>query len=98
MSSYMLSFWDLFLNLGGLGSGRANPVELRYPVTLTPAAEGGFVMVRHLRPKAIAESDDVAEALANAATILAVVMEFYIDAARICRCLVNLPGVSTQCA
>jgi antitoxin HicB len=53
--------------------------HLRYPVVLSPAAEGGFVVSFPDVPEAITQGDDRAEALTNARDALETALEIYVD-------------------
>jgi antitoxin HicB len=53
--------------------------HLRYPVVLTPAAEGGFVVTFPDVPEAITQGDARADALVNARDALETALELYVD-------------------
>ena len=53
--------------------------HLRYPVVLSPAEEGGFVVTFPDVPEAITQGDDRAEALSNARDALGTALEIYVD-------------------
>jgi antitoxin HicB len=63
-------------------------IDLKYPVHLEPAEEGGFVVTFPDVPEAITQGEDEAEALLRAADALETALEFYVDAGR------NLPQPS----
>lgn len=52
---------------------------MQYPAHFEPAEEGGFVITFRDIPEAIAQGDDEAEALAEAASALMSAMEFYFE-------------------
>lgn len=52
---------------------------MKYPATLTPADEGGFVVTFRDIPEAITQGDDEEEALAMAADVLQSAMDFYFE-------------------
>ena len=52
--------------------------HLRYPVVLSPAEEGGFVVTFPDVPEAVTQGDDRAEALANARDALETALEMYV--------------------
>jgi len=52
---------------------------MKYPATLTPADEGGFVVTFRDIPEAITQGDDEAEALSMAADALLTSMDFYFE-------------------
>ncbi len=54
--------------------------HLRYPVVLSAADEGGFVVTFPDVPEAITQGDDRAEALSNARDALETALEIYVDA------------------
>jgi len=53
--------------------------HLRYPVVLSPAEEGGFVVAFPDVPEAITQGDDRNEALSNARDALETALEIYVD-------------------
>ena len=55
---------------------------LRYPVILTPAEQGGFVVAFPDVPEAITQGDDRDEALLNARGALETALMFYTDASQ----------------
>lgn len=52
---------------------------MKYPATLTPAEEGGYVVTFRDIPEAITQGDDEVEALAMAADALVTAMDFYFE-------------------
>jgi antitoxin HicB len=52
---------------------------MNYPVRLTPAEEGGFVVTFRDIPEALTQGDDVEEALAMAKDALVTAMDFYFE-------------------
>jgi len=52
---------------------------MRYPVTFTPADEGGFTVTFRDIPEAISQGDTREEALAEAAGALLTAMDFYFE-------------------
>lgn len=57
-------------------------MRLRFPVKLTPAEEGGFVVTFPDIPEAITQGDDRTEALENAAEALETALDFYFETHR----------------
>jgi antitoxin HicB len=57
-----------------------------YPAHFEPAEEGGFVITFRDIPEAIAQGDDEAEALSEAASALMSAMEFYFEDGRAVPC------------
>jgi antitoxin HicB len=55
---------------------------MRYPVTLTAADEGGFVVTFRDIPEAITQGDNEAEALSMATDALITAMVFYFEGKR----------------
>jgi antitoxin HicB len=53
--------------------------HLRYPVVLSSAEEGGFVVTFPDVPEAITQGDDRADALSNAREALETALEIYVD-------------------
>ena len=56
---------------------------MRYPVTLTPADEGGFVVTFPDVPEALTQGEDEADALHHAADALETALDFYFEANRL---------------
>ena len=54
-------------------------MEFRYPVTLTSAEEGGFVVTCRNLPEVVTQGDDLADALENAEGALQAAIEFRIE-------------------
>jgi antitoxin HicB len=52
---------------------------MHYPATLTPAAEGGYVVTFRDIPEAITQGDTEADALDMAADVLVSAMDFYFE-------------------
>lgn len=52
---------------------------MNYPVRLTPAEEGGFVVTFRDVPEAITQGDDEADAMAMAKEALITAMDFYFE-------------------
>jgi len=52
---------------------------MRYPATLTPAPEGGFVVTFRDVPEAITQGETTEEAIAMAADALLTAMDFYVE-------------------
>lgn len=52
---------------------------MNYPVRLTPAVEGGFVVTFRDIPEAITQGDDEADAVAMAQEALITAMDFYFE-------------------
>jgi antitoxin HicB len=52
---------------------------MNYPVRLTPAEEGGFVVTFRDIPEAITQGDDKADAMAMAQDALITAMDFYFE-------------------
>ncbi|MDR2054248.1 MAG: type II toxin-antitoxin system HicB family antitoxin [Desulfovibrio sp.] len=65
---------------------------MQYPVTLTPEAEGGYVVTFPGIPEAITQGETVEEALSMAREALETALEFYFDDKR----AVPLPS-ATEC-
>jgi antitoxin HicB len=57
-------------------------MNLSYPVRLSPAEEGGFVVSFPDVPEALTQGEDEAEAMLRAADALETALEMYIDAAK----------------
>lgn len=55
---------------------------MQYPAHFEPAAEGGFVITFRDIPEAIAQGDDLAEALREAESALVTAMDFYFEDGR----------------
>lgn len=55
---------------------------MRYPVTLTPAEEGGYVVTFPDVPEAITQGDTWEQAMENARDALLTAMEFYVEDSR----------------
>jgi antitoxin HicB len=77
--------------------------EFAYPVVLSPAAEGGFVVSFQDVPEALTQGEDEAEALVRAVDALETALEFYVaegkplprpSAAKRAQALVRPPALS----
>ncbi|MDR3054925.1 MAG: type II toxin-antitoxin system HicB family antitoxin [Zoogloeaceae bacterium] len=55
-------------------------MDIRYPATLEPQAEGGYLVQFIDLPDTFTEGESVEEALFNAAEVLSVMLDFHIDA------------------
>lgn len=55
-------------------------MKLQYPIILTPAEEGGFVVTFPDVPEAITQGDDEIEALLNGQDALVTALGMYVDA------------------